>query len=375
MKYGKAQRRRDSDTWAECRGFRSAGEPLTPGVRAPLEARFGHDFSEVRVHADMGAQRAARGLGAGALAAGHDLAFAEGRYAPETGSGLRLLAHELAHVVQWEESSGGTAAIRPLSCPEDSAEIEAEAAASKVVAGESVQVESVPAAAIARSPDEYSDEAYGIMNSSMDPLDRVQALVDAENRELAGRNVPPVSLGVLPDDSGNLGEGNFSNWALDLNTGAMDPSTPEGRADAANTVGHEGLHLDQWYQMARLQAGLEPGQSGGPLGDIPPSVATQASADPILQSDEQTYQVQQWYDSVYGSGAGYRNEVLSGEDAAQGVSRDMRAEYCRLPEERDAWERGMQVTDRYRQLEQLPTPLPALDPSICNPDPEEQVCR
>jgi len=219
--------------------------------------------------------------------------------------------------------------------------------------------------------DPYADEAYGIMNSSMDPQLRLQLLVEAQNRRLAGQGVPPVGVGSLPPDSGNLGEGDFTGWELDLNATAMDTSTAEGRADAANTVGHEGEHLRQWYEMARLQAGLQgtnQSHGEGPLSDIPESVALQANLDPILQSDAHTFQVQQWYESVYGGGSDYRNQVLGNEDATQGVSRDMRAEYCRLPEERDAWARGMQITDRFREIEGIPTPPIEQDPAICNPE-------
>jgi hypothetical protein len=85
------------------------GTSLTPGgsgmpIPAPLrrfyEARFGHDFSEVRIHADDAAAASARSLGALAYTLGADIAFGEGRYEPATEPGRRLLAHELTHVIQ-----------------------------------------------------------------------------------------------------------------------------------------------------------------------------------------------------------------------------------------------------------------------------------
>ncbi len=84
-----------------------AGRPLAPGVRAFMESRLGHDFGRVRIHADAGAAQAARAIDARAYAAGHDIVFAAGQYAPETVAGRGLLAHELTHVVQ--QSRGGGA--------------------------------------------------------------------------------------------------------------------------------------------------------------------------------------------------------------------------------------------------------------------------
>ena len=105
--------------------------PLPPAVRAPMEARFGHSFADVRVHADA---PASVGLGAEAFTVGTHIAFAPGAFAPGTARGDRLLAHELAHVVQ-----GDGAAPRlddlALSAPDAAHEVEAEAAADAVAAG------------------------------------------------------------------------------------------------------------------------------------------------------------------------------------------------------------------------------------------------
>jgi hypothetical protein len=82
-----------------------SGEPLPDAVRSYFGPRFGDDFSRVRVHTDPRAAKSARALGAQAYTLGHDVVFDQGQYAPETKEGQRLLAHELAHVVQ--QSSGG----------------------------------------------------------------------------------------------------------------------------------------------------------------------------------------------------------------------------------------------------------------------------
>jgi hypothetical protein len=88
----------------------AGGRPLEGGARTDMEKRFGADLGVVRVHTGEGAARSASGYEALAYTAGRNIVFGEGQYAPESASGRRLLAHELAHVVQ---QTGGTAASAP----------------------------------------------------------------------------------------------------------------------------------------------------------------------------------------------------------------------------------------------------------------------
>jgi hypothetical protein len=90
----------------------SAGRPLDLDTRNFFEPRFEHDFSRVRVHADTEAANSARALDARAYTVGNDLVFGSGQYAPHSGPGRRLLAHELAHTVQ--QSLTGTTSGRCL---------------------------------------------------------------------------------------------------------------------------------------------------------------------------------------------------------------------------------------------------------------------
>jgi hypothetical protein len=83
------------------------GQPLPDELRNYFEPRFGHDFSRVRVHTDASAARSAQALGAQAYTLGQDVVLGTGQYAPQTGAGRQLLAHELAHVVQ--QCSGSVA--------------------------------------------------------------------------------------------------------------------------------------------------------------------------------------------------------------------------------------------------------------------------
>jgi len=75
-------------------------QPLERSTQSFMESRFGHRFSDVRVHDGPQAASSAHDIRASAYTVGKDIVFAGGRYAPTTGPGQRLLAHELAHVVQ-----------------------------------------------------------------------------------------------------------------------------------------------------------------------------------------------------------------------------------------------------------------------------------
>lgn len=80
--------------------LRSPGVPIESSARQSLESRLGFNFANVRIHADAEAARAAHDVSAAAFTVGNHIAFAPGLYAPHTREGRRLLAHELAHVMQ-----------------------------------------------------------------------------------------------------------------------------------------------------------------------------------------------------------------------------------------------------------------------------------
>ena len=78
----------------------SAGQPLDAATREFFSARFGHDFANVRVHADAESAESARSVSALAYTVGSHVVFGVGQYSPGTRAGQELLAHELTHVVQ-----------------------------------------------------------------------------------------------------------------------------------------------------------------------------------------------------------------------------------------------------------------------------------
>ena len=75
------------------------GEPLSGTVRAQYERQLQHDFSQVRIHTDPLAAASARAIGADAYTSGTHIVLADDPGATRP-AGRRVLAHELAHVLQ-----------------------------------------------------------------------------------------------------------------------------------------------------------------------------------------------------------------------------------------------------------------------------------
>lgn len=101
-----------------------APRPLDARTRASMEARLGMDLRRVRVHTGPESSAATLALGANAFTIARDVVFAEGRYAPETHAGRRLLRHELTHVAQQHAARDGRA--EEVSTPGDPSEREAD---------------------------------------------------------------------------------------------------------------------------------------------------------------------------------------------------------------------------------------------------------
>ena len=113
--------------------LQSPGQPLDTTTHAFMSQRFSHDFGHVRIHADARAAESAREVNAQAYTVGSHVAFAPSEYAPGTRKGQRLLAHELAHVVQ-QRTAAASAPPDKLSIGKigDAAEQQADQAAADI---------------------------------------------------------------------------------------------------------------------------------------------------------------------------------------------------------------------------------------------------
>lgn len=108
--------------------LRSPGQPLDVDTRAFMERGFERDFSQVRLHTDAKAAQSALALNARAYAAGRDIVFGAGEYAPGLMAGRRLIAHELAHVAQQSSAAASTSTLE-IGTASDPMEREADAVA------------------------------------------------------------------------------------------------------------------------------------------------------------------------------------------------------------------------------------------------------
>ena len=121
--------------------LRSPGQPLEPVARGQMEARFGHDFSEVRVHSDARAAESAHAVDARAYTVGSDVVLGTGGRSRDT------LVHELAHVVQ---QSGAGRISGPIGIGDAGGRFEHEA--EQAAAGSTMGALGASPLAVARQP-------------------------------------------------------------------------------------------------------------------------------------------------------------------------------------------------------------------------------
>ena len=144
--------------------LRTPGQPLDPTTRTFFEPRFSHDFSKVRVHTGQDAATSARAVGALAYTVGSHIVFDAQHYAPRNAEGRRLLAHELAHVVQQQSGAMPEAAGIQMNFDQQ-AETEAEIAAGAVLQGGSFTLAPAATVKVARQEStggEGKEQAAGV---------------------------------------------------------------------------------------------------------------------------------------------------------------------------------------------------------------------
>jgi hypothetical protein len=141
------------------------GQPLAPAIRAEMEARFGQDFGNVRIHIGGDAAASAKAINARAYTVGSNIAFASGQYAPEAAPGRLLLAHELAHVVQ--QGRGGP---EPSLSSSSALEAAAAQAATAATQGEgAIHVGGASGVGVAREAGDSEEAARRRLAAALDP--------------------------------------------------------------------------------------------------------------------------------------------------------------------------------------------------------------
>lgn len=211
------------------------GHALPEVVRQAMERELGVPLGRVRVHTDSVAADAARAVRAEAFTVGEDIFFADGAFAPDTDRGARLLAHELAHVVQ--NRQGQTDISRDgvrISDPSDHLEREAETVAERIHLAPA-NAPAAPAGPVA--PPAASVQPTAPTYVQRQPLE----MIDREKSDDAPATdeVDPAEQSARTDDTGEL-----TSLGLDARLDRMDPAMQDASMAApgdAASVAASGL--------------------------------------------------------------------------------------------------------------------------------------
>ncbi len=126
------------------------GDPLPYAARDIFDADTVDVADRIRIHASQDAAAWADAVDAEAFAFGHDIIFAAGAFSPGTTAGRKLLAHEIAHVLQ--QTTEGLPAATSAQ-----AEADADAFAADVLAGRPAKVTRSTPMRAARQPKDKAE--------------------------------------------------------------------------------------------------------------------------------------------------------------------------------------------------------------------------
>lgn len=185
--------------------LRTSGRALDRAARSYFEPRFGHDFGQVRIHADDKAAQAASSINARAFTVGRDVVFGRGQYAPATDAGLRLIAHELTHVVQ-QQGTPQAAVQRAAEAPKPPVNEDTEKEIPAVVA-ENIDLSALAAAV----PEPAAAQPLPAAQKEAQPALTLAA-------QMAGQAPEPVADSVVPPHHASEREADaMSAWAAARN--------------------------------------------------------------------------------------------------------------------------------------------------------------
>jgi hypothetical protein len=264
------------------------GRPLDPVLRQDMEQRFGYDFSRVRVHVGAAAEQSARAVNALAYTVGSHVVFGAGQYSPRTTEGQWLLAHELAHTAQQENSR----ALQPnglVSDPTNAFEREADRLAEQVVLGSPTSPKApesrlvAPGAMILRYRSRRGAHYYGRDDDSASGLVE-QAFTD-KVRQPWIEQIHIIFDGKAPDANADLASVPASDRLMA--TGHLQAtyhaasrpaiSTPVEGGSTVLGLTDKGNFIVQRIEGVGYNAGLKPGM---PRYDWPLIPGTKYSKDP-----------------------------------------------------------------------------------------------
>jgi hypothetical protein len=226
---------------------------VSSSVPAGFAHAFGRDFSGVRLRTDPAAAEVAAGLRAHAVTIGDQILFGPGAYRPQTPDGRRLLAHELAHVVQGERDGRPRIRRQAFGC----ADLIATAGAVSLLPGRIVHE------IIAR---EFAVEVPGarsvmIPGASAGPL-RTDALCGGDSKVIP----PQITGGAAGAGFPDLAR---QNAAGVLSVAEIKPAAPECLVDGENQLAR---YIDQGNAQDDAQVAWRRGEGISVVSPMLPGV-------------------------------------------------------------------------------------------------------
>lgn len=236
-------------------GELGAGGPLPAQAAELFGAAYGSSLGHVQVHADSSVP--AR-YGARALTVGHHVAFAPGRFQPDTEAGQELIGHELAHVAQQQ---GGTPGVQAAAGPaSDAHEHEADAAAR---------------AALSADPVRGLSSVKALQRQPLSEEERARRIAELES-EAARPNLSPEELARLNEERNRI-SGEESPRAAPSGATVTEPE----RSLVGDTGGQLTIPVGLTYEIV----GELPESGTGGEGAIPPlTLAGETTGDPSLSA-------------------------------------------------------------------------------------------
>ncbi|MCX6243084.1 MAG: DUF4157 domain-containing protein [Bacteroidetes bacterium] len=263
--------------------LRSPGQPLDRLTREYMEPRFGLSFNHVRIHNDELATKSASALNAVAYTAGNHIVFGTNN-SVNSQTQPRIVAHELAHVVQqgvagnsenkiyrfWDvmkaRAMGIARQLQQLIFQGTWSEIRKRVYPMMSAGGvqrakeryKGTRTDLTGLGKLTRL-ENFAENIRKIMVkwTSMTPINRLRKLGTEGSNQLEAVKVPGFLI-VDKEEMTPMGYFSPSLWKLALNENflANDSPTIQETGEMANTVLHESRHAEQNFLSARYSAGV-----------------------------------------------------------------------------------------------------------------------
>ncbi|HEY3290546.1 MAG TPA: DUF4157 domain-containing protein, partial [Anaerolineae bacterium] len=298
---------------------KTGGTQLSAKLRSELEPRFGADFSKVKVHTGSASHQLNRLLSAEAFTYGSHIYLGAGHENKDSGSSQKLVAHELTHVVQ----QTGRVALRKPSPAQVMTSVPAQA---------TIQRKSSTGLASKSATNDFAKAAFATWK---DPANKDKPLKELTDSLMGTINATLTYPCLFAYGASGNDTGSFSRvtWTINFNPGAFSRRpgvTKIGElnqsevAEIVDTTYHESRHSEQYFRIARMQAGQGKTASEIETGmSIPADVAAAAFANPLKDEKGNKTLISEakgWEAITVGKYGAYKGEVNQIDDEADRIT-------------------------------------------------------